>query len=642
MAARDVDALQATRSRYDGLQRRVTTSSDILAKGEARLLNEALADYYRSGVAVSRRLIAGETGESLPEAVRGMQEAQARASEQLKRATSFDRGELTAAFAAAERAEITARRVRLATSAACLALLVILSIWLGRGVLRSLRALTNGLNRFGDGHFERPIPILGDDELGDVARRANQMAERLQTFSARRDEADWLKGAVAGLGEQLRGDLEPLEVSRRAVTFLATYLEVPAAVLYGADAHGILRVAGTYAADSADPRWAPEPGPSFRPGEGLVGQAALADDVMIVREVPASHARVRSGLIEGAPCSLALLPITRLGRVAGVLELASFSPWPQRATEALIAVREGLAIALEAAHARQAMRDLLTETQRQTVRLSEQEEKLRLANDDLSAQQEELLQTNTQLVAQAETLDAQRRSLEDKNIELDEARRNLEQKANELSTVSAYKSRFLANMSHELRTPLNSMLLLSNLLAENEQKNLTTSQIDFAKTIHIAGEDLLRLINQVLDLAKIEAGKHELAFGPVTLRQLAANLRLFFEPLARDKGLDLAIETAAEMPAEITTDRLRVEQILKNLLANAIKFTSRGRVTLRIARPPANLTLRRGALDPARAIAFSVADTGVGIAPSDQERIFAPFEQVDAAPTANTGEPGSD
>ena len=227
-----------------------------------------------------------------------------------------------------------------------------------------------------------------------------------------------------------------------------------------------------------------------------------------------------------------------------------------------------------------------------------------------------------------------------KNAEVEEARHRLQQKAEELTKMSAYKSQFLANMSHELRTPLNSMLLLSHLLSENESGTLSSKQVEYAKTIHSAGGDLLTLINQVLDLAKIEAGKQELQLGDVPLQRFADYARRVFESLANEKGLALRIELAADLPPEIHTDAHRVERIVTNLLGNAIKFTEQGEVSLRIMRPPANTRFRRGDLDPAECIALAVSDTGIGIAMEAQERVFAPFEQIDGHSTrryAGTG-----
>jgi len=639
VSARDADALVATRKELDEFVAQLAASPRAVDPAAAAALRAAVDEYYGLATDVARRLIAGESGESLLASMTAMQASQARAVERLRVAVSFDRDELMGAFAKATRAEVTAARVRLSISIACLALVVLLSYGLGRGVLRSLGALNSGLHRFGRGEFGSAIPIVADDELGAVARQANAMAQSLQRFADERDRSDWQNGALVGLAQELRGEQSSTDVASRATTFLARYLGAPAAALYyaGSRTDGTLRLLGQHALAGAD---SPEPPPSFRPGEGLVGQAALRTDITVVEDPPADYLRVRSGLGEARPRAIALLPLVHLGRVTGVLELAAFSPWTERLTEVLLSLRENLAIAIEVALAREAMGRLLAETQRQTVRLTEQEEELRTNNEVLATQQEELRKTNRDLVDQAAQLEAQRRDLERSNAELDEARRTLEQKAAELTTVSAYKSQFLTNMSHELRTPLNSMLLLSNLLAANEQNNLTAKQVEFASTINVAGKDLLSLINQVLDLAKIEAGKHDLNIGTVSLAPMAANLRRMFGPLARDKKLDFSVDVAPELPAEITSDRQRIEQILKNLIANAIKFTERGKVAVRIAPPNASFRPQRPELLARPSVAFTVTDTGLGIAEADQSRIFAPFEQVDGTPDRRYGGTG--
>ncbi|HVV53011.1 MAG TPA: response regulator, partial [Polyangia bacterium] len=365
--------------------------------------------------------------------------------------------------------------------------------------------------------------------------------------------------------------------------------------------------------------------------EGLVGQAALLDEITVIKEPPPDYLRIRSGLGEAAPRAIVLVPLRQVGKPRGVLELALFGGWSARVEEALAVVQDSLVIALEVARARVATRDLLAETQRQADRLAQQEEELRANNEELEAQQEELRQSNEELTEQATELEAQRGSLERNNAELTEARERLEQKAAELSTVSAYKSQFLANMSHELRTPLNSMLLLSNLLAENEDGNLTGKQTEFARTIHTAGKDLLSLINQVLDLAKIEAGKREVKVAPIPVRQVVEHAAQIFTPLADEKKLRFVTEVAPGVPEVIASDGPQLEQIIRNLLGNAIKFTAAGEIAMRVSRPDAGVRFRRVDLRREAAIVFAVSDTGLGIAPADLERIFAPFEQLDGA-----------
>jgi CheY-like chemotaxis protein len=633
VAAQDSQQLVQTRTLLIRFLEDLAAAGDAVSAEDARALRGAIEDYYATALDVSRRLIAGEKGEMLVDAMAAMQSKHSRASQLLFTATAIDRAEMGEAFSVAARAQATAAQVRLVISGACLVVVILLSLALGRGVLRSLRSLSEGMRRFGGGDFERPIPTIHDDEIGAVAKQANQMAASLKRLGEERDRTDWLRNGAAGLAQELRGDLEPQDVAMRAVRFLARTLDAPLGALYFLGEDRTLRLLGGYALSG------PEGGPpAIAVGEGLLGQAALGEALVVISDPPADYLRVRSGLGEGAPRALVLAPLTRNGRVTGVLELAVFRSWTEQGSQLLLSTRETLAIALEVAHGRAALREMLAETQRQAQRLLAQEEELRSTNEELQSQQEELRQANDEMADRALELERQRQSLQQTNTELVDARRRLEQKAAELATVSTYKSQFLANMSHELRTPLNSMLLLSNLLSRNEAGNLTEKQVEFCKTVYGAGQDLLALINQVLDLAKIESGKQEVELEPVSLKSLAAHMERVFGPLARDKGLRLVIEVGAA-PETISTDRRRLDQILNNLLGNAIKFTERGEVALRIGRPgPVRLT--RTDLQPDTVVAFAVSDTGIGIPPEFQQKVFEPFEQVEATSDRRYGGTG--
>jgi signal transduction histidine kinase/CheY-like chemotaxis protein/HAMP domain-containing protein len=617
VAAHDSDALEQTRDVLDVLLAELRAASSVVDPTQSEDLRKALIDYHAAAYDVSRRLLAAETGEQLVGAMASMQAKQAHAEQLLKAAASFDRSKLTEAFSAAKQAQTSAAQLRLAVTIGCLAFVLALSLVLSRGTLRALEQLAAGFERFGKGRFGDPIRLPPGDELGDLAGHANRMAASLEVVDGERARTAWLESGRAGLADELRGQLEPEEVARRAVAFVALHLEAPAAVLYWLEAGDLLQALGRYA-HSGDGK-AHDGAPAFRLGDGLVGQAARGSEITVVTDPPAGYLRVRSGLGESAPKAIVLLPLVHEGNVKGVLELALFKAWTEDAAALLRSVRESIAIAVEVARARSAMRALLSETQTQAGRLTAQEERLRSTNEELQAQQEELRQTNDELTAQATVLEKQRR---------------------ELMTVSSYKSQFLANMSHELRTPLNSMLLLSQLLGENDANNLTDKQVEYARTIHSAGSDLLNLINQVLDLAKVEAGKQEIRIEQVELRELAAYAERNFGALARRKGLELVVDVAQDCPKALVTDRGRVVQILNNLIGNAIKFTDRGAVTLRIAVSDDSIQFRREELRRKRAVMFTVTDTGVGIAPEHQERVFAPFEQVEASSDRRYGGTG--
>jgi CheY-like chemotaxis protein/signal transduction histidine kinase len=530
-----------------------------------------------------------------------MQARQLTATDALRRATDFDQHELSAAFAEASRAERASARIQLAFSLASLALVLALSLWLSRGILASVAALSNGFERFGRGILDEPIAVRARDELGMLAERANEMAQSLNRLEHERDRADWVKTGHARLMNELQGDLSPKDLAGRALRLLAEYLQLPAAACYRVAADGCLSQLAHYSLDAES-----DPGPaSFRPGAGLIGQAASQTELILIENLPRDYLRIRSGLGEAPPSTLALLPIVHAGKVTGVLELACWKPWSAEHRELLLAVRESLGIAIEVATSGETQRALLAETQRQAQTLVAQEEQLRSANEGLQKQQEELREANEQL-----------------------------------SAISRYKSQFLANMSHELRTPLNSMLLLSNLLAENESGNLTEKQTEYCRTIHGAGKDLLALINQVLDLAKIESGKQELRIESFSLRELIQGAERLVAPLAREKGLEFIAELLPDAPQTISSDRRKIEQILTNLLGNAVKFTTHGSVRLQIGTAPAETRFERGDLSAGRALAIIVRDTGIGIAPEHQRGVFVPFEQVDARPNRRYGGTG--
>ncbi len=626
VAAQDSAALEATLERKVAIFELIGHAGAALEPPAAASLRWAIQDYYQTAHEVSRRMIAGEAGDDLLQAVARMQAQQRTASALIKRTTGVDRSELSAAFGEVRNTNLKADRLRLAITASGIFVVALLAFWGGRGVLQALGHLSGGLLRFGTGNFAEPIPITARDELSAVAEQANQMAASLARLSAAREQDDWLKAGRAGLDEQLRGELEPAVVAERALAFLTERVGALAGALYLCSDDGGLVLQASHAGGKST-RDAGV-GDSFAAGEGLVGQALVSGELSLVDELPANYLKIKSGLGEAVPTQLLLLPLQHFGAKAGVLELALLKPASAAARELLLTARAQLVVAIQAARASAARKLLLLETQAQAERLTAQEEELRLNNQELLAQQEELRRANHEL-------EQQRLELAGRNTELERARGVLAEKAEELNRVSAYKSQFLANMSHELRTPLNSMLLLSHLLSENDAGNITPKQVEHLRTIHAAGQDLLSLINEVLDLSKIEAGKQDVVLESVELSHFVGFARRLFEATAAHKGLTLVTQLDPAAPTLLVTDRQRVERILLNLLGNALKFTERGQVSLWIGRP-------RGAsagLVATDAVAFAVSDTGVGIPDSARERVFAPFEQVQGQ--ANRGHAGT-
>ncbi|MGM9483159.1 response regulator [Roseateles sp. NT4] len=452
-------------------------------------------------------------------------------------------------------------------------------------------------------------------EYGDA------LADARQTAQDNEDRA-WLRGAQAELSQQLAGEPALAGIGSRTLAFLAERIGaiVSAAFVRGEDGHLQRVAAHGLAADGAEPLDAEQ---------GLLAQVWRDARSMRLPGLKADFLKVATTLGDAVPQEIMLVPAISEGRANGVLELG-FMQTPDTRTLALLEqLQPMLGAVLEAAHFRHRLQLSIEETRQLNEELQVQQEELRSANEELSEQarvlsesqlnleeqRAELEQTNVQLGEQAETLSR-------RNAALGQAQADLKERAQELQRASRYKSEFLANMSHELRTPLNSSLILSKLLMENRPGNLSGEQLKFATTIHSAGQDLLTLINDILDLSKVEAGKLEIAPRALDLRALADGLRRMFQPLAQDKQLRFDIQLAQGLPASIVSDGQRVEQILRNLLSNAIKFTEKGSVTLTIE--------SRGESSGGR-VGFVVTDTGIGIPASDQQRVFEAFQQADGA-----------
>jgi CheY-like chemotaxis protein len=628
VAAEDISALDATRQSKNALLGLIAGAQDVIPAADSASLRHAINDYYGVAFDVSRRLIRGEGGESIVDAMGDMRARHQEAARLVELSAGLDRSELSRGFAAVRASNREMIRNIIGVASACFAAVLILALWVSRGALRTVSDLSKGFARFALEDFSQPIPVLSTDELGEAARAANRMAAALQKLAADRDHAGWIRAGIDELSEKLRGDPSPAFAATGSIASLCKKVGAGIGLFYLGDQTGQLQLAGHYGLGDGESAKAT----SFRAGEGLVGQACLGEDLSIIDEPPADYFRVRSGLGEMVPRALVFVPLRWRSRAVGVLELGLIAPCSDRCRELLMAVRELLAVRLDALYARELERELLSRTQEQAERLATQEEELRASNTELSIQQNELRETN-------QLLKAQRGTLTEQNAELELMRRGLEEKARELQKVSTYKSQFLANMSHELRTPLNSMLLLSHLLSENESGNLTDKQVDYSRTIHSAGKDLLSLINQVLDLAKVESGRQEVSLEPVDLREIGVQVLRTFEAMAKERGLRLSVSQAPELPATFITDRQRLERILINLIGNAIKFTSVGSVTLEIGRPSPG-ALRERAFVPERWLAFAVTDTGIGVATADHERVFAPFEQVESRSNRRYGGTG--
>jgi CheY-like chemotaxis protein/CHASE3 domain sensor protein len=444
-----------------------------------------------------------------------------------------------------------------------------------------------------------------------------------------RARQQWLQGGQVGLAEAMMGDKSVEQLSDSILAFLARYLGVQAGALFYGEEDHYSRAATLGVPSDADIPI------GFGLKEGLLGQVAADGQAMIVRDVPKGYLTIGSALGRDTPRHLVIVPAHADDLVNAVIELGFLHAVDDRIIDLLEQASGAIGIALRSARFRTQLQNALEETQRQSEELQVQSEELRVSNEELEEQgralkesqirleqqQVELEQTNSQLEEQAQMLEAQRDDLERTGAAV-------ELKARELEVASQYKTDFLANMSHELRTPLNSLLILSKLLGDNPEGNLSDDQVKFARTIQSSGNDLLTLINDILDLSKIEAGQIQIQVESLPLQRLAGELRQQFQPVAEDRELTFEIDIASDSPPVIETDRQRLEQILRNLLSNAFKFTETGSI---------RLTMRPAGADR---IALAVTDTGIGISPDQQGGIFEAFQQADGTISRRYGGTG--
>jgi len=485
--------------------------------------------------------------------------------------------------------------------------------------------------------FSGVLVYLGRRDLTSLSESYSQSLQRQQSHSEALEQQAWYRTGQTQLSESIIGELALPALGQGVLNFLSRYIDVAVGALYVVQEGKLQRVA-EYAYD-------PEYLQSARTldiGNGLVGQAALERRVMTLEDLPADYLKVTSGLGNTAPRSVLIVPVEDSGMLNGVIELGFLRPLREQDSELLRRIVPSIGSAIEAARYRQRLQKVLAETQQLNEELQVQQEELRAANEELEEQsnalresqahmeeqQAELEQTNEQLAEQTEELARQRDQMDEKNQRLNEVQLMLEQRADELQRASRYKSEFLANMSHELRTPLNSSLILAKLLADNPEGNLSDDQVQFARSIYSAGNDLLTLINDILDISKVEAGKLEVHPELTILTRLVDGMKNLFLPLAMEKSLQFSVELADDLPASLFSDRQRLEQIIKNLLANAFKFTEKGSVTLRVEPRDDDL------------LAFAVRDTGIGIAQEQQAAIFEAFRQADGTTNRRYGGTG--
>jgi HAMP domain-containing protein/CheY-like chemotaxis protein/signal transduction histidine kinase len=516
-----------------------------------------------------------------------------------------------------------------------------------------LRAIAEVAIAVTKGDLTRSIAVEAQGEVAILKDNINQMIANLRETTQKNTEQDWLKTNLAKFTRMLQGQRDLETVSKLILSELAPLVGAQHGVFYIMDgSHGetLLKLLSSYAY-----RERKHLGNRFHMGEGLVGQCALEKERILVNELPEDYIRISSGLGDATPRNAVVLPVLFEGQVTAVIELASFRRFNEIHLTFFDQLTESIAIVLNTIAANMRTEELLKQSQslaeelqaqqkelkETNQRLEQQAKSLKASEELLKKQQDELQQTNEELEEKAELLSLQNKEVERKNREIEQARQAIEEKAEQLALTSQYKSEFLANMSHELRTPLNSLLILARLLSDNPDGNLTDKQVEYCRTIHSAGTDLLALINDILDLAKIESGTMSVDIDQMPLVELERQVERTFRQVAQDKKLDFNLELDPSLPKSIFTDAKRLLQVLKNLLSNAFKFTEQGQVRLRVFVATSGWSSTNEQLIRAKTvIAFAVGDTGIGIPQEKQKIIFEAFQQADGTTSRKYGGTG--
>jgi signal transduction histidine kinase/DNA-binding response OmpR family regulator len=489
-----------------------------------------------------------------------------------------------------------------------------------------VRAIAEVATAVTKGDLTRSINVDAKGEVANLKDNINEMIGNLRDTTEKNMESDWLKTNLTRFTRMLQGQRDPMTVSKMILSELAPLVHAEHGVFYGmvgpngTPAHLVLQAGYAYRQRKNVPT-------EFMLGEGLVGQCALEKKRIVVKNVPKDYIRINSALGEAVPVNIIVLPVLFEGDVRAVIELASFEPFSPTHIDFLDQLAESIGIVLNTIDANTRTEDLLAQSQSLAT--------------ELQSQQDQLQRTNDELAEKARQLSEQNSEVEQRRLEVEAAKSLLEDKAQQLEITSRYKSEFLANMSHELRTPLNSLLILAQELAANPDGNLLAKQIEYATIIRSSGTDLLKLINDILDLSKIESGTVALDISNWPVAELKPMLERTFRHVAEATKLGFTIELRPDLPETIPTDPQRLQQILNNLLSNAFKFTEKGKVEFvaemaNAGWSPSNETLNRAS----QVIAFRVIDTGIGIPLEKQQSIFEPFLQADGSTSRKYGGTG--
>ena len=518
-----------------------------------------------------------------------------------------------------------------------------------RMVINPVSTVTNTFKEISEGeaNLEVRLNIKSKDELGDMSRYFNKFMMKLKELITENRNQTWIKTGQTELNEKMSGEQSITTLCNNIITYLSKHVNAQIGAIY-VNIDDDFKLYGSYAYNRRK-----NLSNEIKLGEGIVGQAALEKQPIIITNVPEDYIKIISGVGEAVPKNIAVIPCLYNNEVKAVIELGSFSEFTDIQLQFLEQISMSTAISIHSAEARTKMTDLLNKTLEQSEELQVQQEELRQSNEELEeqaralmesesrlqTQQEELRSVNEELEERTRNLEIQRNDISVKNENLKNAQAEIEQKAKALEAANKYKSEFLANMSHELRTPLNSILVLSQILANKKDDNrLTDKQLEYAQTINSSGKDLLRLINDVLDLSKVEAGKMDINYENVDLKELALYVKRSFDPIAAQKGLYFNIEFEKDAPEYIISDNMRVQQIVNNLLSNAFKFTQNGGVKMAIGRLKKEKAAFGSNLE--KGITVEITDTGIGIPGDKQKVIFEAFKQSDGTTSRKYGGTG--
>ncbi|MCF8303539.1 MAG: response regulator [Bacteroidales bacterium] len=514
-------------------------------------------------------------------------------------------------------------------------------------MIESFKSVVRQANTIAQGDYSTNVVPRSDKDTLGVA--LYEMTKTLRENAKEIRNRDWLKTGLGELNDRMSGKKDIETLTQEIITFLVSYTKSDLGLLYLSENESTLKLTASYAFYDRYNKFT-----EIHYGEGLVGQAAKQQEPIEYNKQKGEVPKLNTGVEEQTPTHFVIHPIQYEGKLIGVMQLGSTSEYSDLEKTFLENGMGNIGIAINSAQAHTRLQQLLKQTQDQKERLQVQQEELRQTNEELAEQtkalkvseetlqnqKEELSVINEELEERTKALERERDNVNKKNRQLKQAQEEVEKKARDLEMASKYKSEFLANMSHELRTPLNSILVLSQVLIDNKENNLSEKQIEYAKTINTSGSDLLNLINEILDLSKIESGKIEIHSDIIDLSQFKKEIERSFHPIITSKGLKFDLKMKQDVPARVESDSQRMHQIIRNLLSNAVKFTEKGRITFTIFKPAKNTQFKQKALKDKNVVGFSVSDTGIGISTDKQEVIFDAFQQGDGTTNRKFGGTG--